>query len=116
MSNWKKELHDAVANNNEHQLDLILLRPAVQSEIIDINEWQNNEDPLHEAAHKGYDSMLIKMIHCGANIDSLWIYNADKCTALHWAVFSNNISAVKILIQYGANEDLIGTNGKLNIN
>ena len=107
-------MHIAILQNDESKFDEILNRPEVQSEIKTIDLWQNWQDPYHQTVCDGKDSMLIKLLDSGAKVDSLWVDDNDermKCTALHWAVFYDRVSTVKILIKYGANQHLFGKIG-----
>ena len=85
MSNWKKELAEAVLNDDIDDFDVILSRFDVKSEIKEINEWQWGEDPLHQAAMKGHDEMLTKLLEAGAKVNAYSYFHNFKSTALHWA-------------------------------
>ncbi len=108
MSNWKKELWNAVDDNNISAFDSILSRSDVKSQIKDIDEWKSCEDPLHQAAARGYDEMLTKLINFGAKVNAYSYFDTDKNTALHWAAFQNKTSCVKILIGNGADQNMHG--------
>lgn len=112
MSNWKQEMRCAILNENSREFNDILNRLAVQRELKTINEWKQGEAPFHSAAERGFDSFLVQLINWGVKVNSCWVHDGDKSTALHWAVDGNKISTVKILIQNGADQNMKGTLGR----
>ena len=113
MSNWKSELGQSIWYNNESEFDQILSRPQVQREISSVKEWKRYQDPVNCAAYCGRNSMLEKLLKAGADPNCYRLdVNDDKWTPIHNAISCNRIEAVKILLKYGANENLVGNTSK----
>lgn len=68
--------------------------------------------PLHLATEKGFTNIVIKLIHCGADInsqkDSLHI-SVSHMTPLSVAIRCNRGDAAKILIEAGANPNILSS-------
>jgi len=68
--------------------------------------------PLHLATEKGFTNIVIKLIHCGADIDaqsdSLHI-SVNHITPLAVAIRYNRLDAAKILIEAGANPNILSS-------
>lgn len=115
MSTWEDDLLDAIRQDNEDKFDSILNSPKVQNEIKAINEWKHVENPLVLVVIWNHQVMLEKLLDAGVNVNSFHVFDdKNKCTALHWAVYANSISSVKILIKYQANQRLKGKWSKQN--
>ena len=117
MSTWKKELWNAIGPNNIIDFDRILSRSDVKTEIKDIDEWKWYEDPLHQAALKGRDEMLTKLLDAGAKVNAYSYSDDRKCqrTALHLASLNNRNSCVKLLMRNGADANMQGKSKTLYI-
>ena len=109
MSNWKKELYFAVWKNDISKFDSILSLDEVKSELPNVKQWKWNEDPVHQAAFKGRDSMLKKLLENGANPNAYSVHDSgDKILPIHLAVCHNQMSSVEILIEFGADQTIKG--------
>ena len=110
MSNWRKELYNAVCQYKIDKFDSILSRSDVKSQIKIIDEWKSGEDPLHHAAQRGYYKELTKLLKAGAKVNA-YSYTDDrkrKSTALLRAAFQKRMSCIKILIKNGADQNMHG--------
>ena len=73
MCDWKHELYMAVRDNNFEEFDLILKSADV--DLSKVEHWEWNADPVHMAARKGNQEMMIKMLHKGANPNAYKVKN-----------------------------------------
>ena len=62
--------------------------------------------PLHIAAKDGSKAMILKLIELGAEVDG---HNDDNVNALMWAAYDGRFENVEILLEKGANPNVIGT-------
>lgn len=109
MSNWKKELYNAICKNDFSQFRSILSQSEVLSELPKVKQWNQHEDPVHTASAKGSDVMLAKLLENGADPNAFEVYeNGSKFLPIHWAVKNNKISAIVLLVKFGADHDLSG--------
>ncbi|KAB8343057.1 hypothetical protein FH972_022651 [Carpinus fangiana] len=60
----------------------------------------DNSSPLHAAALKGHVGCLIVLLDAGAFVNCI---DCEGLTPLWWATLSQQVAAVSVLIQYGAN-------------
>jgi ankyrin repeat protein len=66
--------------------------------------------PLHAAARSGYNGLVRELVSAGINVNSVKEFsNGDAATALHWAVYGQQLKTVKLLLELGADESVVGT-------
>ena len=114
-SSWIRKLHQAVMEDHLPSLRRHLKKVSGddvhQQRLQDIQEWSLDRGcPLQAAAHLGYNEMVRLLVAAGIDVNS---YSVDKLrgsryTALHCAAVANEVSTVKILLELGADPELLG--------
>ena len=76
--------------------------------------WNDEEAPLHLAAYCGHNDVVGMLVDRGADIDAFNVYRdtLDCVTPLHFAVYKNKISTVRLLLRMGADPTLYGKWGR----
>ena len=118
MSSWIRKLHQAVMEDHLPSLRRHLKKVSGsgdgvhQQRLQDIQEWSLDRGcPLQAAAHLGYNEMVRLLVAAGIDVNS---YSVDKMirgsryTALHCAAVADEVSTVKILLELGADPELLG--------
>ena len=94
-ANGEGPLHEAVRFNCAENVDLLIKRGA------DVNLRNSNRQ---NSIHLAEDSQILKsLLENGAEIDAK---DDVGCTALHYAVLTNDLEKAKLLIERGANPNL----------
>ena len=113
-SSWIRTLHWAVTRNYPAIVKRLLENNSDEENqiLLETMQWTSpDECPLHAAAALGLDDMVRLLIAAGIDINS---YSVNKSTgtrwsALHWAVYYNRVSTVKLLVELGADINARGT-------
>ena len=110
---WK--LHQAVIDDHLPSLRYHLKKLSGDGvhhqRLQDIKEWSVDEGcPLQEAARFGRNEMVRLLVAAGIDVNS---YSVDEIrdtryTALHCAAIGNEVSTVEILLELGADPELLG--------
>lgn len=109
-SKWNVE--DLLHSTRMNKLDEV--KSLIEEEDIDVNSADNMScTALHEAALRGYDAIVEYLLSEGANIDAKTV--SDKptlsgITPLIYAVRDGHVNTAKILLDHGANVDIIPNN------
>jgi ankyrin len=72
-----------------------------------------DKSPLLEAASRGYTALVKRMLELGADIDAVGDISMSagvRRTALHWAVHNNRAEVCTVLLQAGADPNLMSAN------
>ncbi len=69
---WKKELHEAVENNNFDTFNACLNRVEVQTELPNVHEWlwEDDEAPFHFSIAWNRVKFVRALVEKGININS----------------------------------------------
>ena len=114
MSSWVESLHRTVIEDRLPTFRRYLRKASGSDEglrLQDIKEWSLDEGcPLQAAARLGRNEMVRLLVAAGIDVNS---YSVDKIrgsryTALHCAAIGNEVSTVKILLELGADPELLG--------
>ena len=110
MSNWKKSMTKSIESNDEACFISILSETKVQTELKTTSQWKKKAAPVHKAATKASNAMLIALLNAGADPNAyVSVRSGDRFTPLHAAVWANRMESVKVLVNKGADVKLRGS-------
>lgn len=111
----ESQLYVAVHCNYLASLETVLSKEEVKrSGYLNRSEWKNGKDPLHLAAQYGRDDMIRMLVEAGVDVNCYSVWDSkERWTALHWAVYRNRLSSVRLLLKLGADAELPGRIGTL---
>lgn len=106
-SKWNVE--DLLHSTRMNKLDEV--KSLIEEEDIDVNSADNiGSTALHEAALRGYDTIVKYLLFKGANVDAKTVsdnHEITGATPLAYAVKGGYVSTAKILIEHGAEVNII---------
>jgi ankyrin repeat protein len=93
-----------------------ILRILLDYGAIPLSRYGNRYTLLHEASERNYPEIIELLIANGRlnpNAQTTGSdYSVNGSTALHVAAYSNNVNAVKVLLENGANPNILDGNNK----
>ncbi|WP_028972505.1 ankyrin repeat domain-containing protein [Spirochaeta cellobiosiphila] len=89
-----KSLFYASQNGFEETVDYLISLGAQKE------KGDSNRTPMHAAATKGHNNILLKLMDAGFDVD---VSDSDGCSPLMEAVGSKRFETVKLLLEKGAN-------------
>eukprot|EP00095_Tigriopus_kingsejongensis_P010190 maker-scaffold105_size367834-snap-gene-2.31 protein:Tk10190 transcript:maker-scaffold105_size367834-snap-gene-2.31-mRNA-1 annotation:"ankyrin repeat protein" len=109
---WQKLMWNAVSQNEIGEIQRLIHEHKVTDELRTLRIWRNEEAPIHLAAYCGYNDILTLFLDHGVDVDSYNVYSDGyKVTCLHFAIYRNKVSTVKLLMERGADPSLVGVWG-----
>ena len=114
MSSWVESLHRTVIEDRLPTFRRHLRKASGSDEglrLQDIKEWSLDEGcPLQAAARLGRNEMVRLLVAAGIDVNSYSVdeIRGSRYTALHCAAVANEVSTVKILLELGADPELLG--------
>ena len=114
MSSWVESLHRTVIEDRLPTFRRHLRKASGSDEglkLQDIKEWSLDEVcPLQAAARLGRNEMVRLLVAAGIDVNSYSVdeIRGSRYTALHCAAIGNEVSTVEILLELGADPELLG--------
>ena len=109
-----ENLKSAVRRKQLHLVTEILQNDNVKETLQNTELWKGeHSSPLHQAAARGFVDILKELLAAGANPNCWECSNWNSLTPLQMAVCSNQPEAVRILIQWGVDQNAHGYWGQI---
>lgn len=98
------------------RISKLLAKDDVRNELRRINEWKYDEGIVHDIVAFGCDVILEKLLDAGANPNAFVVgknKNGEdvKVPPIFYAILKNKMPSLKLLIQYGADENMKAVRG-----